>query len=137
MATYTSKTVTINQPAETLSAKFSDFTVLQQRLDAMDPQQRQAVGDISFTSDSINIHTPQMGNITLKAVERTAEALTLKAEGSPVPMTLKVNFKAVGSESTEVCGAIDVDIPAIIKPMVGPTLQKAADKFGDLFAGLA
>mgnify|MGYP000246501305 CR=1 FL=1 len=137
MATYSSKPVVIARNAEELASRFGDFTILQERLDAMPEEQRQAVGNVSFTADTITINTPQMGAINLRAVERTPEAIVLQAEGSPVPMQLKVTFKAVSAESTEVCGVIDVDIPAIIKPMVGPTLQKAADKFGELFSGLA
>ena len=32
---------------------------------------------------------------------------------------------------------IDVEIPAMLKPLVGPHLQKAAEKFGELIAGLS
>ncbi len=53
-------------------------------------------------------------------------------------MKLIVSFKPVDAESTEVEGAIDVDIiPMMLRPMIGSTLQKAADQFGTLFANLA
>lgn len=137
MAIYSSKPVVIEKSAEELASRFGDFTILQERIDAMPDEQRQAVGNVSFTPDTITVNTPQMGAINLKAVERSASGIVLEAQGSPVPMKLKIDLKAIDENSTEVSGVIDVDIPAIIKPMVGPTLQKAADKFGELFGSLA
>ena len=61
----------------------------------------------------------------------------LAAEKSPVPMKLEITFKPITPDTTEVQGAIDVEIPMMLKPLIGPTLQKAADQFGDLFANLA
>ena len=52
-------------------------------------------------------------------------------------MKLEVGFLPVDDSSTEVTGSIDVDMPAMLRPIVGPTLQKAADQFGTLFAKLA
>ncbi|MCH5221734.1 MAG: hypothetical protein J1F05_05320 [Muribaculaceae bacterium] len=137
MSKYTSKATVVNQSAQALSAKFSDFSVMQSALDKLDAEQRSRVGDVCFTNDSIKISTPQVGDITLKAVERTDERIRLEAIGSPIPMTLLVDFKPINEESTEVTGTIDVDLPMMIRPLVGPTLQKAADQFGDLFARLA
>lgn len=137
MATYSSKPVVIQKSAEELASRFGDFTILQEKIDAMPAEQRQAVGNVSFTPDTITVSTPQMGDINLKAIERSASGIVLEAQGSPVPMKLKIDLKPLTEASTEVAGVIDVDIPAIIKPMVGPTLQKAADKFGELFGSLA
>ena len=126
MAKYTSKPTVVNRPAEELAAKFSDFRTLQAGLDELPEEQR-----------AIKINTPQVGEIALRATERTAGRVVLEAEKSPVPMKLIVSFKPVDAESTEVEGAIDVDIPMMLRPMIGPTLQKAADQFGTLFANLA
>lgn len=137
MAQYTSKPTVVNRPAAELSEKFADFRVMQQSLDELDADQRARVGDVAFTEDTIKITTPQVGEIVLLAVERTPEVIRLQAEGSPVPMGLEVKFKPVGDESTEVSGSIDVDLPMMLRPLVGPALQKAADQFGELFARLA
>lgn len=137
MAKYSSKPVTVNKSADALSEKFGDFTMLQAALDNLDSEQRARVGDVSFTEDSIKITTPQVGDIVLKAVERSRERIRLEAQSSPVPMNLCVDFKPVGEQSTEVTGTIDVDLPMMLRPLVGPALQKAADQFGSLFANLA
>lgn len=137
MAKYSSKSVTINRPAEAIAGQFSDFRKLQGALDNLTPEEKAKVGDVSFTEDSIKISTQQVGDIVFKVSERTPEAICLQAEKSPVPMNLILEMKPVDAESTELTGVIDVDIPVMLRPLVGPTLQKAADQFGSLFARFA
>lgn len=137
MAKYSSPATVINRPAADLAAKFSDFRLLQASLDRMPESERAKVGDVEFSEDSITIKTPQVGDICLRATERTPERIVLTAEKSPVPMSMMVEFKPVAADRTEVTGALDVDLPMMLRPLVGPTLQKAADQFGTLFAKLA
>lgn len=137
MAKYSSAPTIVNRPATVLSEKFSDFRAFQTALDNLDAEQRATVGDVLFTEDSITITTPQVGAIVLRATERTPKMVRLEAENSPVPMSLRVDFKPVDDASTEVTGSLDVDIPMMLRPMVGPALQKAADQLGSLFARLA
>lgn len=137
MAKYSSAPTVVNRPATVLAEKFSDFRAFQTALDSLDAEQRAAVGDVSFTDDTITINTPQVGAIVLRATERTPEKVRLQAESSPVPMSLQIDFKPVDASSSEVTGSLDVDIPMMLKPLVGPALQKAADQLGSLFARLA
>ena len=134
MATYKSKAVTVNKSATELAEKFSDFSSLGSALENLQAEERAKVGDVSFTADTITISTPQVGD---KAIERTLEKIRLKAEGTPVDMELEINFKPVNESQSSVEGAINVDLPLVIRPLVGPTLQKAVDQFGELFAKLA
>ncbi len=132
MATFTSKPTIINSPAETVSEKFSDFSALQTVIDQIPADERAKIGDIALTPDSIIMKTQQVGEITLKVTERTASRITLSAIGSPVSMHLSVNLKPVDEVSTELTTSMEVEIPAFLKPMVGGTLQKAVDQFGQL-----
>lgn len=137
MAKYSSKPTVVDRPASDLAERFADFRGLQTKLDEFPADQRARIGDVAFSEDTITITTPQVGEICLKAVDRTPERVVLAAEKSPVPMKLEITFKPVTPDTTEVQGAIDVEIPMMLKPLIGPTLQKAADQFGDLFANLA
>lgn len=137
MATYKSPATQVNIPADTLAAKFSDFTALQSAIDAMPAEKREKIGNVEFTKDTIKLMTPQVGAITLRAVERTPEKIVLEAEGSPVPMKLMVGMTPAGESSTSVTGTIDVELPMMLKPLIGPAMQKAADQFGTMFASLA
>ena len=126
----------VSRPAAEIAEKFSDFRRVQDALDGLDAEQAK-VGDVSFTEDSVMLNTPQVGQIVLKVVDRTPHHIVLEAQKSPVPMKLEVGFLPVDDSSTEVTGSIDVGMPAMLRPIVGPTLQKAADQFGTLFAKLA
>ncbi len=137
MAKYSSKPQLVNRPAADLAAQFSDFRHLQDALGRMPEEERAKVGDVEFTEDCITIRTPQVGAIRLRATERTPRRIVLTAESSPVPMSMCVDFVPAGESQTEVTGSLDVELPMMLRPLVGPTLQKAADQFGNLFAKLA
>ena len=50
---------------------------------------------------------------------------------------MSVNFAEVSPEATDVTTVIDVEIPAMLRPFVGPKLQQAADKFGEMISNLS
>ncbi|MBJ2188016.1 MAG: SRPBCC family protein [Muribaculaceae bacterium] len=137
MATFTSKPTIVDSPAATVAEKFSDLSAMQKVLDQIPADERAKIGDIALTPDSIVMKTPQVGDITLKVTQRTPERVTLTAMGSPVPMNLSVNIKPLSDTQTELTTSMDVEIPAFLKPMVGGTLQKAVDQFGQLMQRLA
>lgn len=137
MATFTSKPTIVDSPAAEVAAKFSNLSTMQDVLDKIPAEERAKIGDIALTPDSIVMKTPQVGDITLKVTERTSERVTLTAIGSPVPMNLSVNIKSIAADRTELTTSMDVEIPAFLKPMVGGTLQKAVDQFGQLMQRLA
>lgn len=137
MSEYASKPVAIQRPASEIASRFGDFTVFQSQLDNLGDAERARIGDVKFTEDTICLNTPQVGEIILKAVERGPEGIRLAADRSPIPLNLEVKIKETGADSCEVQGVIDVDLPMMLRPLVGPTLQKAADQFGSLFGQLA
>ncbi len=137
MAKYSSKPTVVNRSAAALAEKFADFSTLGEVINGLDEEQRAKIGDVKFDKDTISFVTPQVGTIVLRAVERTPKGIRLQAENSPVPINLLIDFNENGPDCTEVSGALDVDIPMMLRPLVGPALQKAADQFGTLFGHLA
>lgn len=137
MAEYKSSPVIVNTPAETLAEKFSDFSVFEGALEKLPAEERAKVGSVTFSKDTIFLQTPQVGAITFEVVERTPISTRLKATGTPVAMDLEVIYKPVDAQQCEMTGVIKVDIPVMLRPMIGPTMQKAADQLGQLFARLA
>lgn len=136
MAQYKSKPVTINRPTDFISEKFADLSVFAGNLDAMPEAERARIGDVYFEKDAITIDTKQVGTIRFQVQERTPLRIVMNAVGSPVPLDLIVNLTPVGAESTEIVTEIDVEIPAMLRPMIGGAMQKAVDQFGDLMAKL-
>lgn len=137
MATYTSKPVEVSLTPAELTARFADFSALQSRLDALTDEQRAKIGSIAFTADTIEINTTQVGTIVLRATGRTPSSLTMQADNSPVPMTISIRYHGTdGGAASEITTEMDVEIPAMIRPLIGPAMQKAVEQFGPLFAGL-
>ena len=134
MAKYHSKAVVINRPAEAISEKFADLSAFAGSLDSMPEAERARIGDVSFEKDSITIDTKQVGVIRFKVTERTPQRVVMNAVGSPVPLDLIVNLSADGVDRTEIVTEIDVEIPAMLRPMIGGAMQKAVDQFGELMA---
>lgn len=132
MAKYTGKTTVVNQPAQALFDKFSNLQNLQERVESLPEDVKAKMGTVRFTEDSFIIVTPQVGEVALKIKERIEPSkIVFCAEKSPVPLELSVNFKTIDENSTEVSTAIEVDVPMMLRPIIGPQLQKAADGFGE------
>lgn len=138
MATYKSKPARINRNARDLYDRFSDMSRLQSSLDGLPEEQRRQIGDVEFTADSLKIVTPQVGEISFVIKERVEPSKIVFGTGSsPVPLTMEVDITPAGENAADVETRVDVEIPAIVRPVIGPQLQKAADKFGELITGLS
>ncbi len=137
MATYKAKPSVIDKPAAEIAAQFADLTRLQGALDKLPEAERAKVGDVRFTADSIVMQTAQVGEIKFEVKERTPERVAFVAGGLPMPMVIAVDMKSVSDTSTEVEASLDIDIPAVLKPMVSGTMQKAVDQFGVLIGHLS
>ncbi len=137
MATFKSKPTLINKPTQAVSDKFSDLSQMQAILDQLGEEERAKIGDIKLTRDKILISTQQVGDISFEVTERTSERVVFAAVGSPVPLNLVIDLKAISDESTELTTTMDVEIPVFLKPMIGGAMQKAVDQFGELMQKLA
>lgn len=137
MAKYSAKPVTVAMPAASIASKFEDLTTLQGALEKMPADVAAKVGDVRFEKDALVINTPQLGAIRLQVTERTPQRVALSAIGSPVPLVMGVDLKSLAGESTELLTSIEVEIPAMLRPLIGSKMQEAADKFGDLMGKLA
>lgn len=137
MATFQGKPAVVARSAAEVAAKFDDLSAMQSVLDQMPAEERAKVGDVQLTRDDIIINTPQVGKIAMHIVSRSPERIEFAAQGSPVPMTIVAGLRAIDDSHTEITTTIDVEIPAMLKPLIGGALQKAADQFGSLMTRLA
>lgn len=135
MAKYSGKTATVRQPINDIYNKVSNLNSFQQRLDELPEEARQKLGAVKFTDDRLIIQAPGVGEITFVVAERIEPTLLrLSAENSPVPFNIIMNFKEIDPATTEVATDLDVEIPAMLRPLVGGKMQEAADKFGEMFS---
>lgn len=132
MSKFVSKPTRVNRSPEEISSKFDDLSTLQNLVDQLPEDQKSKLGDVKFDRDTIAIHTSQVGDITFKITDRTPNRIEFQAIGSPVPVELDVNISPVEDEVSEVTVCFDVQIPAMLRPLVAPHMQKAVDMLGDM-----
>ena len=133
MAQYKSKPVTIAKPLAEVYARIANIGDYQSKLDSLPAEAREKLGQVRFEPDAIVITAAPVGEIRFAVKERVENSkVTLTAEQSPVPLDLTVTVSPDGDNATVAESVIDVEIPAMLKPMVGGKMQEAADKFGEL-----
>jgi len=132
MSKYTGKTFTINRPAAEIADKFSDLTSLQEMIDKLPEAEKSKVQGVTFTPDSVNVQTPQLGQVSFVVVERTPAKVTMKANGTPVPMNLEVVLEAKTADTTDATCSIDIELPAMLRTFIGPQLNKAVGMLSDM-----
>ncbi len=138
MAKYESKTVSVNHSADQLFDRFSDLSYFEKKVQELPEDKRAQLGEVHFAADSISIVTPQVGELKFEVIERNRpDRIVFGSPSAPVPLSMSVNFTATAPDTTDVTTVIDVEIPAMLRPFVGPKLQQAADKFGEMISNLS
>lgn len=125
-------------PAESVYDRISNIESFESRINELPEDIRAKMGDVRFTHDSIIINSAPVGEMTLNVSERVpGKRIAFSVANAPVPLMMAINLSEKGPDSTEVVTAIDVDMPAMLRPIVGPKLQQAAEKFGDMIKNIA
>lgn len=137
MAIYSGKQVTLPRPVNEIFDKISDLTQYRSMVEQLPEGMKSKLQGIEFEGDSVKMNVPAIGALTFRVTERKApEHVGLEAIGAPVPLHLAIDLASAGENVTLLTPKIDIDIPMMLKPLVGGKLQEAADKFGDVFTGI-
>ncbi|MCM1021594.1 MAG: hypothetical protein NC343_04770 [Muribaculum sp.] len=138
MTTYSSKPIELPLNVEVVYNRLSDIAAFQQKVNQLPQEVKEKIGSVRFTDDSIIISAAPVGDMVLTVSEKILnKRVAFTAQGAPVPLIMAINMEPSGDNKTVITTAIDVEIPAMLKPMVGPKLQEAAEKFGDMIRNLA
>lgn len=135
MSTFTGKAVEINRPQAEVYSKLSNLGDYQSYVDRLPDEIRSRIGDVRFTPDAIVITAAPVGEITLAVTDRREhEGLTFTAANSPVPLTVDINLSPAGDnpEATVLMPSITVEVPAMLRPMVAPKMEEAANRMGEM-----
>lgn len=136
MSTYKGKPVTIAKPASEIYAKISDLGQYKPLIDNLPEEQRARLQGVEFTGDSVKMAAPGVGNMEFKIAElQEPSHVALTAVGLPMPLMLHVHLNEADG-STVVSPSIDINIPMMLRPFLGPKIQEAADKFGEVFTSV-
>ena len=138
MTKYTGKTSVVNLPAAEISDKFADMSTFNDKLAGMPEDVRKHMGDLTFTRDSVCMDTKQAGKVVFKVTERDDRHIVL-ACSFPLPISLTINLSPVADDDakTEVSTDVDIEIPTMLRPIIGPQMQKVADHFSTAMGSIA
>lgn len=142
MTTIKSEKTRINAPAEKVYERLSNLENLKPLLERVPkdqiPEDKRAMFEnLEITADTISIPAGPVGNIVMRITDRLPYSLiSLSGEGSPVPMGMQLEIESLGPEESEVQVAINLEIPAMLKPMVAGPLKKIVDQFGQVLGAI-
>lgn len=136
MAEYKSKKFDVPVSAQTVFDALSNPQKLEEIVSKIPADMRGKMGELHFTSDSIKIAAPMVGEVEFKVKERVAPSKIVLATQSPMALDMNLYITPEGENKCAVEAAIDVDIPAMMRPMVGPKIQEIANQFGGGLTGL-
>lgn len=142
MAIYSSGEVNLNASAPNVFDKLSNLENLQGMLDKVPADRipedkRQMFENIRITPDTIEVPGGPMGNLVFRVTERIAPSLIkLKGEGIPIEMALILHLTPISDSSSSAKVDVDINLPAMLKPMVGGQIQKIANQFGEVLGAI-
>lgn len=140
METYKSDKVVIDHNIELIYSKLSNPSMFKEKLennmDRLPDEAREHLDKVKFEDDGISIDSP-MGAVKL-SVRESVEPNMVKyvAESSPVPFGLTINLEAIDEEHTNAIAEINIELPFMLRAMVGGQLKEGAQKMGEVIAKL-
>lgn len=138
MATYRSETVGLAYPAETVFSRLSNLEALGDVIknipeDKIPADQLAQLEKVRVTRDTISFPGGPVGEITLRMDKLQEPVLiSLVGDGTPVPLSLSMHILPLTSDTCEAYVEIDLQIPAMLKPMVNGPMQKMTQQFAHM-----
>lgn len=140
METYKSDKVTINHNINLVYSKLSDPSIFKAQIDnnmnRLPDEAREHLKSVKFEEDGISMESP-MGTLKL-SVSESQEPTMVKytAQSSPVPFGVTINLESVDENTTQAVTELNIELPFMLKAMVGGKLSEGAQKMGELIAKL-
>ena len=140
METYKSDKVTINHNINLIYSKLSDPSIfkaqIDNNMDRLPDEAREHLKSVKFEEDGISVESP-MGTLKL-SVSESQEPTMVKyiAQSSPVPFGVTINLESVDENTTQAVTELNIELPFMLKAMVGGKLSEGAQKMGELIAKL-
>ena len=140
METYKSDKVTINHNINLIYSKLSDPSIfkaqIDNNMDRLPNEAREHLKSVKFEEDGISVESP-MGTLKL-SVSESQEPTMVKytAQSSPVPFGVTINLESVDENTTQAVTELNIELPFMLKAMVGGKLSEGAQKMGELIAKL-
>jgi len=140
MENYKSEKVIIDYGIDVIYSKLSDPRVfkshLEQNIDRLPDEAREQLEKVKFEDDGISVESP-MGALKLSVSESVAPTLVkYAAQSSPVPFGMTVNLEPIDEGHTQCITELNIELPMMLRAMVGSQLKDGAKKLGEMIAKL-
>ena len=142
MAIFKSTPAPVRASAEAVYNKLSDLSNLRSLMSripesAIPADKKEMFDSVRITEDSIIFPAGPVGEVNLRLSEKINPTLIrFEGIGTPVPLTLSLLIGILSADTCEACVEFDIAIPAMLKPMIGGTIQKMADQFAQVITSL-
>lgn len=132
MTKFESEVKVIPFPQEVVYEKLSDLNNLEKVKDRL-PEDK--VKNLTFSTDSMSVEVPPVGNITLQVVEKElCKCIKFGTTTSPLPFNLWIQLLPVSDAQCKMKLTIGMELNPFMKAMVQKPLQEGIQKMADMLA---
>jgi hypothetical protein len=132
MTKFESSVKTIPYSQESVYNKLSDLSNLEAIKDKL-PQDQ--VKDLSFSSDSLTMQIPNIGDLTLNIVEREpSKCVKFETANSPLPFNMWIQIVALAENQCKVRVTVGMEINPFMKAMVQKPLNEGLEKMVEMLS---
>jgi hypothetical protein len=132
MTKFESSVKTIPYSQESVYNKLSDLSNLEAIKDKL-PQDK--VKNLSFSSDSLTMQIPNIGDLTLNIVEREpSKCVKFETANSPLPFNMWIQIVALAENQCKVRVTVGMEINPFMKAMVQKPLNEGLEKMVEMLS---
>jgi hypothetical protein len=132
MTKFESSVKTISYSQESVYNKLSDLSNLEAVRDRL-PQDK--VKDLSFDTDSLSMQIPNVGQLTLKIIEREpCKCIKFETANSPLPFNMWIQIVALAANECKVRVTVGMEINPFMKAMVQKPLTEGLEKMVEMLS---
>jgi hypothetical protein len=132
MTKFESSVKTIPYSQESVYNKLSDLSNLEAIKDKL-PEDK--VKSLSFSSDSLTMQIPNIGDLTLNIVEREpSKCIKFETANSPLPFNMWIQIVALAENQCKVKVTVGMEINPFMKAMVQKPLNEGLEKMVEMLS---
>jgi hypothetical protein len=132
MTKFESSVKTIPYSQESVYNKLSDLSNLEAIKDKL-PEDK--VKNLSFSSDSLTMQIPNIGDLTLNIVDREpSKCVKFETANSPLPFNMWIQIVALAENQCKVKVTVGMEINPFMKAMVQKPLNEGLEKMVEMLS---
>ena len=135
MSQYESNVKNIPYPQERVYARLEDLNNLES-LKGKLPEDK--VKDLTYNRDEATVNVPQIGNLTIRIIEREApKCIKLEAVGSPIPINMWIQIIPDGEAASKMRVVIKAEVNFMLRAMIDKPLKDGVEKVAEALSLIA